>query len=644
MKFFFALLFVTCSASAQTDVHVPTVNVYGAPKSALDSVPSVSEISGSRLQRKKQGSLGESLARETGVTSSFFGPAASRPIVRGQEGERVRVLQDGTGLLDASSASQDHGVAVEPFLIEKIEVVRGPGALLYGSNAVGGVVNMTLNRIPEKVPEKFSGKAEGRLATNDKSRGGALMLKSPLGSKWAIHADGVARAADDYHYSKERRVKNSLSRAASEGVGLSYIGDNGYLGASFSNYESSYGTIVEEFVRINMQQQRAELAGEIRDWAGLKSLRTKISSGWYKHDEMEEGSLGTVFKNTGGEARVEARHHTLWGFSGMIGVQAQTSDFSAKGDEKFLPPTQTRSHGLFLFEEKEEGSFRPSFGLSYENTIVESSDDPSFPAGERRDFSGGSGALGFLQELGRGYAVVVNTSYTERAPNYQELFAGGQHVATGIYERGFSGLKKEKSRAVEMALRHKGGMGQGSLGAFLQDYEDYIFLAPTGGTAGPDNLDEYVFGSANARFYGAELEYRHNISHLVSRGLLEFELKVDWLKGENRDSGDSLPRVTPIRETVALNYKTDLWNYDLEIQRTEAQHDTAPNERATGDHMFVNAGAERELGGDHLRATVFARVNNIFDSEGRNHVSVRTIRDLAPLPGRNFVAGLRMFF
>ncbi len=628
---------------AQTAVEVPTINVYGAPKSSLDAVPTVSELSGQRLQRKKQASLGESLSRETGVAATSFGPAASRPVIRGQEGERIRVLQDGTGLLDASGASQDHAVAVDPLVIEKIEIIRGPGALLYGSQAVGGVVNMTLNRIPEKMPESFSGKAEGKFSSTDMGRGGAVALKTGLGSKWAIHADGAARAADDYRYSEDRRVNNSFNRSGNEAIGVSYIGARGFIGGSFANYESSYGTLVEEFVKINLQQQRAELAGELKEFLGFQTVRLQLSKGWYKHDEMERGQLGTVFKNNGGEGRLEMRHKPHWGFGGVVGLQATIFDFSAEGDEKFLPPTKNEMQSIFFFEEKLEGSFRPSFGGRWEGVVVESLSDPAFPAPETKKFDSASLALGFLQELGRGYALVLNTSYTERAPNYQELFAGGPHVATGIFERGLATLDKEKSKAVELAVRHKGPMGQGSLGVFLQDYEDYIFLAATGGTGpAPDNLPEYAFGAADARFYGAELEYRHNITHLISKGLLEFELKVDWLKGIQRTTGDNLPRVTPLRETVALHYKTDQWIWDFEVQRTEAQTDTAPNERATGDYMFVNLGAEKSLGGEKLRSSVFARVNNIFDAEGRNHVSI--LRDVAPLPGRSFAAGLRMNF
>ena len=632
-------------AWSQTEMSVPTISVYGTPKSsALESVPTVSEISGQKLQRKKQSTIGETLSHETGVSSTFFGPNASRPVIRGQEGDRVRILQNGTGVLDASAASQDHAVALDPFSIERIEVVRGAAALLYGSNAVGGAVNISTNRIPEKVPEKFNGKAEARGSSHDLGRGGAVSLNSPAGSRIAVHVDGAARAAEDYRSYDNSRVFNSYNRSANEAAGVSYVGDRGFIGTSFSNYESTYGTVAEQFVHINMSQQRHDVEGEVRDWAGLKSVRGKVSSSSYKHDEMEEEGLGTTFKNQGHEGRLEFRHPAVLGFSGLAGLQANVFDFSAKGEETFLPGTHNEHQAIFLFEEREQGRFRPSFGVRAESVAIKSKDDSTFGMGEKKTFSNYSGALGFLQQITQHYSVVLNGSLTQRAPNYEELFAGGPHVATGIFEVGDKSLNKEKSQALELSLRHQGALGQGSVGLFVQDYHDYIALAPTGAVDPGSNLPIYTYTSAEARFYGAELEYRHNISHLLNSGTLELELKVDWLKGKNRDTGGHLPRVTPMRETIALIRKTDKFQTDIELQRVERQRDTAPNERSTGDYLLVNCGVERPVTWEGTTISLFARANNIFDAEARNHVSVSVIKDLAPLPGRNFVAGVQATF
>ncbi len=637
------LSFFSSVAWSQTDMSVPSINVYGTPKSsALDSVPTVSELSGQKLQRKKQSTIGETLAHETGVSSTFFGPNASRPVIRGQEGDRVRVLQNGTGVLDASAASQDHAVALDPLAIERVEIVRGAAALLYGSSAVGGVVNISTNRIPEKLPEKFNGKAEARGSSTDLGRGGGVALNSAVGSHVAVHADGSARAAEDYHSHGNERVYNSFNRAGSEAAGVSYVGERGFIGTSFSNYESSYGTVAERFVHINMMQQRLDLEGEVRDWGGLKSLRGKVSSSAYKHDEMEEEGLGTTFKNQGNEGRLEFRHPTMFGFTGLFGLQANVFDFSAKGDESFLPGTHNENQAIFVFEEREQGSFRPSFGVRIEDVSVKSKDDPNFGAGEEKSFSTYSGALGFLQQLTDHYALVLNGSLTERAPNYEELFAGGPHVATGIFEVGDKNLKTEKSQALELSLRHKGALGQGSVGVFLQDYRDYIALAPTGTPPGPSGLPNYAYFSTDARFYGAELDYKHNISHLIRSGVLEFEVKFDWLKGVNRSTGDNLPRVTPMRETIALIRKTDKYQTDIEIQRVERQRDTAPNETSTGDYLLINLGYEQPVTWERTTMSLFARVNNVFDVEARNHISV--IKNAALFPGRNFLVGAQATF
>lgn len=634
-------------AAAQSDVQVPDIRVYGAAKSsALDAVPTVSEMSGQKLRRKRQTTLGETLARETGVTASYFGPNASRPVIRGQDGDRVRLLQNGVGVLDASAASQDHAVAVEPLTIEKVEVVRGPGTLLYGSGAVGGVVNVTTNRIPEAVPEKFNGRAEGRVSSNEQGRGGALSLNSPAGKRFAVHADGAMRASDDYRSGDTTRVHNSQSRAGSAAGGVSYAGERGFLGTSYNQYESTYGTVIEEFVHINMIQRRWDIEGEARDVAGLKSLRGKFSSSEYKHDEIEEGSLGTTFKNRGSEGRLEFRHQPLLGFSGLFGVQANQFTFSAVGEETFLPDTENENQALFVYEEREIGRWRPSLGLRVEEATVTAKESSVFGVGQERNFSLYAGALGVLYQMTDHYALVLNGSLTERAPNYQELFAGGTtggpHVATGMYEQGDRNLRKEKSQAVELSVRHKGALGQGSLGVFLQDYEDYIVLAPTGTTFGADSLPVFNYGSSNARFYGAELEYRHNVSQLVKRGILEFELKFDWLRGINRDTGHDLPRVTPMRETLGLLYRNDKFQTDLEIVRVERQSHTAPDETSTSEYSMVNIGYEQPMAFDTVSLNLFVRANNVFDTKARNHVSL--IKDSALLPGRNFIAGVQTTF
>lgn len=659
------LLIFCCSTWAQSgsEAVVPEINVFGAaPKSStLDFIPTVSELSGTKLQRKKESTIGETLSHETGVTSSQFGPNASRPVIRGMDGDRIRILQNGTGVLDASAASQDHAIALDPLVIERMEIVRGPAALLYGSSAVGGAVNMVTNRIAEKLPEKFNGKGEIRGSSTDMGRSGGIGINTALSNHWALHADGSIRAADDYHvpgYARtadvraadpldpesKGRVYNSFNRTSSEAAGTSYIFDKGFVGTSFSNYDSTYGTVAERPVHINMRQQRWDVSGEVREVGILKSIRAKNSFSHYKHDEIENGEVGTSFKNQGDEARVDMTHQTLAGFSGVFGVQANTFTFSALGDESFIPKTDNKTYSAFLYEERELGQFKPSFGARVDAAGVDSVTDSKFGPGQSKSFTGGSFSLGVLYQLTAKNALVLNGAYTERAPNYEELFANGKHAATGLYETGDTGLKKERSQSLELSWRHKGQDSQASLGVFLQDFKNFIALSPTGRTDTSDPSDPlpiYAYQAVSARLYGTEAEFKHKL-YALSHGVLELELRGDMVRGINRSTGDNLPRMTPMRENVSLLYKTDRYQTDIELERSERQTLTAPNESKTDAYTLVNLGLEAPVNVASTELSVFARVNNVFDVEARNHVSV--LKDIAPLPGRNFILGMQASF
>jgi iron complex outermembrane receptor protein len=645
-------------------VDVPAITVLGVGEQSnpLDSVPTVTELSGSRLEKKKQSTVGETLAHEPGMASSQFGPNASRPVIRGQDGDRVRILQNGTGVLDASAASQDHAVALDPLVVDRIEVVRGPAALLYGPQAVGGAVDMITSRIPEKQADKAHGKAELRYSTNDQGRAGGASVDAPIGARVTAHVDANARANDDYHIpgfartasvrqsdplpsgedESQGRVYNSYNRTQSGALGASYIGDHEFIGTSFSDYNSRYGTVADRFVNIHLTQQRWDVTGEKRDLGFIQSARVHNSFSHYKHDEIDQGGeIGTTFKNDGDEARIDLKHKTWQDFNGVFGAQANLFTFSAKGDEAFLPTTDNADAALFVFEEKQTGKFRPSFGARVDASSVRSKDDAAFGPGVSRSFNGGSASLGLLYQLTSVQALVLNTSYTQRAPNYEELFARGPHDATGLYERGDHDLKKEESRSAELSWRAKSPIVQASVTAFVQDFHHYISLTPTGETP-IDSLPVYQYDSVDARFFGGELDLRHKILQPVWGGQFEVEVKADVLRGINRDTGENLPRITPVRESVALNYKADRWQGDFEVQRAERQTLTAPNETQTPDYTLVNLGAETPFEWGGTEYSFFARLNNIFNVDARNHVSV--LKDVAPLPGRNLMAGIQATF
>ncbi len=282
-----------------------------------------------------------------------------------------------------------------------------------------------------------------------------------------------------------------------------------------------------------------------------------------------------MFKNRGDEARLELKHAKLGLFQGLFGLQMNVFDFEALGEEAFLPPTENQNYAAFIFEEAELGSWKPSLGARFDFSQVRAEDvldNPNFGVGETKNFTGGSVSAGTLYSFNDVQAVALNVAYTERAPNYQELFANGPHMATGAFEIGDKNLQKERSTSAELSYRHKSHDTQGSLGVFVQDFNDFIAQSLTGNTVispDGDSLDEYAYRAVSVRFYGAELDFSHQLPTLLPGGTLELGLKVDMVKAKNRDNDENLPRITPFRETLSAVYKTNKYSADLEIQRSE---------------------------------------------------------------------------
>ena len=456
-------------SSSSPSLNLPEITVLGeqSKSNPLDFIPTVTEISGDKLERRKASTLGETLSHEVGVSSSFFGPNASRPIIRGQDGERIRVLSNGTGVLDASAASEDHAVVIEPMSVERVEIVRGPAALLYGNSAIGGVVNVITNRIPELVQDGLHGNFDSRYSSVDDGGVGALGVDYGALGKWAFHFDGSSRSSSDYKIPGYARtadqrannplpvgeeeakdtVPNSANRTYNGSLGTSYVFNDGFAGASYSKYDSNYGTVAERDVKIQMRQDRFDVAFGLKNLGFIESLRFKNSYSDYQHKEIENGQTGTTFTNRGDEARLEMKHRKVGDFSGIFGLQANVFDFQALGDEAFLPPTNNQNYAGFLYEEAQYGAWKPSFGLRLDTSQVTSDDvfsNPNFGAGETKAFAPVSASAGIMYSINDIQAVVLNLAYAERAPNYQELFANGPHMATGIFEVGDKSLQKEK--------------------------------------------------------------------------------------------------------------------------------------------------------------------------------------------------------
>jgi iron complex outermembrane receptor protein len=650
-------------------IELPATTVTANPLGSTleELVPPVSVINSRELMLRQQSTLGETLNGTPGVHSSYFGPNASRPVIRGLDGDRIRLMQNGIGLIDASSLSPDHAVPIDPLAIEQIDVVRGPAALQYGGSAVGGVVNTLDNRIPRDPIEGVSGRAETRIGGADKQRGNSALLEAGNG-QFAIHADAYTRDTDDLNIpgyarsSKLRRddpqpdedrgtLRNSSSLSKGGALGASLTGEHGYAGISYSEFNSNYGTVAEPTVRIDMNSRRWDLAGEARDLGTVVNrLKGRLSRIDYEHQEIDDGEVGTTFENRGWEGALEAAHGPLGPLTGVVGVQFHRSDFSANGEEALIPKVQTDTQAAWIYEELPLAAFddalKLSFGTRFERTDVAS--DGGGPNGrfgnrDRQDFTPVSFSGGALYKLNEAWTVTSNLSHSERAPTYYELYSNGPHAATGQYEIGDRDLSVEKSNGVDLQLRWKQGEHSFSVTGFYTRFDNYITSLLTGnfrdedGTLNPaGELPESQVQAVPAVFKGLEFAGKFHVYE--GTGALDMRLKGDYVRATDRRSGDPLPRISPLRLGLGLDYSLSRFGATLDVTRTFEQDRVADNERATDGYTMVDATLSYHLP-TKLHLDAFVKASNLLDEEAREHTSF--LKDIAPLGGRSVLFGLR---
>lgn len=642
-----------------------SVIVTGNPLRSADIAAPTSVLSGNELVLKRGSTLGETLDGLPGLSSSYFGPNANRPMIRGQDGDRIRVLSNSGVPLDASALSYDHAVPIDPLVIERIEVLRGPAVLLYGGSAVGGVVNAIDNRIPKAALDGVSGTAELRYGGPATERGASALVESG-GPGFVVHADGFWRQTDDMKvpwYSRpledggtERAdtILNSASKSYGGALGGSMVWDRGYLGASLDTYHSVYGVVAEPDVSIDMALNKLTLAGEVRD---LRGAIGAVSGQWlvsdYQHQEIEGGGeVATTFKNRGSDLRLQAEHAQLTlgdgNLGGVFGLQAEDTDFSALGEEAFVPSTSTRQFALFALEEWTLGDAKLSFGARVGHARVASDGDAAgqtqFGPAQSRSFTPFSAALGGMVKLAPQWQLSGNLAYTERAPTFYELYANGLHVATGAYEAGNPDMGIEKGSNLDLAIAWKDGAHRFKVGAFGSDFSNYIALLGTGQEVHTDegSVPVYQFTSVPARLYGMELE---GSWRLLDKGqTLDLDGKLDLMRATNEASGQPLPRIPPTRVTLGLNWSLGDWTARAEAVHAAAQNRVPADDPATPAYTLVNLAASwalRMRGADGL---LFLRLNNVGNQLGYNATTIATVRPLAPLPGRGLMVGLRLNF
>lgn len=643
-----------------TAIDLPSVPVTGNPLGvgSDEMVIPVSVLSGRELSLKRESTLGDTLNGIPGVSATHFGPNASRPVIRGLDAERVRIMQNGIGVLDASSLSFDHAVTIDPLIIEQIDVVRGPAALLYGGSAVGGVVNAIDHRIPTEKVEGVIGRAEARVGGADSQNNLAGVVDVGNG-KIAIHGDAYTRKTSDlgikgYAVSsrksradgtlRENRGKLVNSSADAEGgaIGASLTFDNGYLGTSYSGFRSNYGTVAEESVRADMKSDRWDIASEFKALGSIVN-RVKVRMAYtdYQHQEIENGDVGTTFKNRGVEGSVEAGHAKIGGLEGMLGFQFQNTHFEALGDEAFVAPVNTQSKALYVYEEMplslfNQQGFKLSFGGRAEHTTLDASPWAQSPIAQNSSFNAYSYALGGLYTFNPNWSLATNLSHSERAPSYFELYADGAHLATGQYEVGNPNFSKERSNGLDAQIRWKDGRNTFSVGAYYTRFSSFLGLLDTGAIEVDSDLPIAQFTAFAATFKGLEAEGKFNLADN-----LDLTLRGDYVRASNRDNGDALPRITPLRLGVGLHYQKNSLGARIDILHAFNQSRTAPGELATDGYTDVSALVSYKLP-TKVNLELFAKANNLLNQEIREHASF--LKDISPAGERSVLLGLRAEF
>jgi iron complex outermembrane receptor protein len=607
-------------------------------------------VLGSReLDASPQTNLGALLEAAPGVSSTYFGPNAGRPIVRGLDGDRLRIVQNGTALLDASSVSPDHAVGVDPLAIRSVEVLRGPSALLYSTSILGGVINLVDNRVPtELMPARVT--LLGRAGSADGLRATSLLAEGSTG-RWAYHADAFHKTTDDLR-TPVGVVADTAGTASGAGAGFAYVGQAWRLGFAYSGLDSSYG-VAEPDLLIGLHQRRWDLAAAVERPDGfVRGLEAKVGFSDYDHAESEGGVAGTRFANRGWDGRVDLSLGGGGGFKGVAGVSGGNADFSVNGAEAFLPSSRTTNFAAFgsFTQPLADGLWQLRSGFRCEAVEAAAADwnrvgvQAAHPA-EARSFAPVALSLGLVRALPADWETAVTLSRTERAPNMQELYADGPHMGTGSYEVGDRNLGLERAVGLELGLTKTKGPITGGLSAYYNRFSSYVAQRRHGD--GPDltlaggddfsGLARYDYAQVPADLYGFEAKAGFALG--AGRRL---ELFGDTLNARQRDTGEPLPRISPGRLGVALQGADLGWTWRVDCTYHLGQRDIAVGETTTAGYALVGVSLTRAFKAAGGEGSFGLRVTNIFDAVGRDASSF--LKDTLALPGRGVEASLRLNF
>ena len=645
--------------------HNEDIVVTGIRRKAGDVLGGLSVLDSEELARELRPSLGETLARQPGVSATSFGPAASRPILRGLSGDRIRVLTDGIGSFDVSASSPDHAVAVNPLTAERIEVLRGPSALLYGSSAIGGVVNVIDRRIPREEPEggyDINGLLEYGTAAEERSAN--LSVDGELASHFVVHADGNWSKSDDLRtgghlLTKELReeaaaspfpetrelaeLKGELPNTAAKGWelagGLAYVDGPLNVGVSVTRHDALYGVPIRfsldpdveaEAPTIDVKQTRYDARTEIPLSGLFSQVRARAGYAKYRHHEIEDtGEIASTFNTKGGEGRLELVQSERSGWGGTSGVQYFERKVFIDGEEKFLPESRQKQAGFFTMQSLVKGPLRLEGGIRVEFSKAKAEEDADLGTSAlSRDFTTFSASAGAAYDLSPAWRAGVTLSRSARAPSIEELFANGPHAGTQAFEVGDPNLDPEKSIGIEASIRKHGGPLKLTATAYYSHFSNFIFQAPTGEIE--DELPVFQYLQGKADYYGFEVEANAELGNALGIHW-DADFIADYVHAKVEDFGPA-PQIPPLRLLGGISANGGPVEGRLEVEHAFRQDRNAPLETETDDYTLVNASVDwKPLDGRELTLGIAA--NNIFDVVARRHSSL--LKDYAPLAGRD---------
>ncbi len=669
------------------DFHVDKGIVVTAPYVRdLNILAGTSQISADELVREMRGQIGDTLTKLPGVSATAFAPGASRPVLRGFQGDRIRVLTDGIGAIDVSNVSADHAVTVDALTIDRIEVLRGPAVLLFGGQAIGGAVNAIDKRIPRNIPEEpVHIDAVAGYSTAYREGSAGISLDAPLGNRLVGHLDASWRDSGNlrvggFTLSPELRaqqleiaeeetaegnleeaaealelaglrgiVPNTAARTVTLGGGLAFIDAGGNLGLSVQHYDTRYGIPArpgvghggeeeggeegEAPVSIDLQQLRVDFRGEVAMRGFAEALRLRAAYVDYEHTEFEGDEVGTLFTQQGIEARAELVQRDRNGWKGASGIQFVTRDFSAVGAEAFVPPSLTNSFGVFTLQEIKMGALDIELAGRFDRT-----NHRAQQIDQERRFNAYSGAVGLGYTLVEGLKAGINLAHSERAPSTEELFSNGPHIATQAFELGDPTFRKERSNGGELYLRYNSDTIDASITAYYSDFDGFISEIPTGDEE--DGLPVFQYIQTDAKHRGIEAELTAEIARLGETRLI-FDGVADYTR-VSLDGIGPAPRIPPLRLLGGLETAGPVWSLRVEGEWNAKQRRNAAFESETDDFFIANASASFKPFGRDRGVTLIASANNIFDVVGRRAASFT--KDFVPVAGRDFRISARMSF